>query len=63
MKTKKQPKQIRYIVVVRDHDVGPRSVHNFRDEYSARELYEKLKFALEIIKDDWYYVTMEEVSE
>lgn len=62
---KKKSKQVRYLVIITDsssYGTGPRSVHSFRDEYGAKEFFDKIKFALDILNDDWYYVTLEKVE-
>lgn len=58
MKKSKKPKEVRYIVTIHDGQIGGRSIHTFRDEYAANEFYNKMKFALDVLNDDWYFVSI-----
>lgn len=59
MKKSKKQKEVKYIVIIHDGTIGGRSQHIFKDEYAANEFFNKIKFALEVLNDDWYYVTKE----
>lgn len=59
MKKSKKPKEVKYIVTIHDGTPGGRSTHVFREEYAANEFFNKMKFAIDILNDDWYFVSMD----
>lgn len=57
MKARKQPKETKYSVRITE-GAALKSEHIFTCEFQAQEFYEKIKFALEILQNDWYYVCL-----